>query len=169
MLGTTTNQLLRKTEEATAKTVPAEMKGAFEKIVMAGLKVMHDPKTHDMTTKQLTKEGDPVHNAAEGTASLLAILYKESKGTMSMKAGIPAAQVLLCEALSFMEETKIIPQVTNDMVATATKDMMAYILQLFGVSKDQIAKYMQAGAQAVKQPQQPALLKPQPTGLIGAR
>lgn len=170
MLGQTDNKLLMNVEQQVAQSVAPEFKKQFEKIVAAGLKVMYSPKTSNMMKKQLNKEGDPIENAGEGVAKLIGILFAESKGTMPMTAGIPAAQVLLCEGLSYMEDSGLI-EVTNDVIAQATQSMMGYILQIFGVSREKIAEFMQAGRDAVDakkaggNPMQPAQ-STQPQGII---
>jgi hypothetical protein len=46
-----------------------------------------------------------------------------------------------------MEQAGLI-QVTNDVIAEATKAMMGYILQMVGVKKEQMNQYMQAGMDA---------------------
>lgn len=147
MEGQTKNQLLMSVEQAAASKVPPEQKDRFEKIVLAGMKIMYSPETSEMMQSQLKKEGDPTENAGEGAAKLFGILMHESKGTMPMAAAIPAMQVLLCEGLDYMEQAGLI-QVTNDVIAEATKAMMGYILQMVGVKKEQMNQYMQAGMDA---------------------
>lgn len=147
MEGKTKNQLLMNVEQQVSAKVPPEQKERFEKIVLAGMKVMYSPETSEMMQSQLKKEGDPTENAGEGAAKLFGILMHESKGTMPMAAAIPAMQVLLCEGLDFMEQAGLI-QVTNDVIAEATKAMMGYILQMVGVKKEQMNQYMQAGMNA---------------------
>jgi hypothetical protein len=100
-----------------------------------------------MLQSQLSKQGEPTEIAGEGVAKLLGMMYKESKGTMPMKAAVPAAQVLLCEALDFMEQAGLV-QVSDELIAQATKSMMAYLLQVFGFKKEQVDKYMHAGMAA---------------------
>ena len=69
MLGKTTNPLLQKTEAATEAKVPPKYKGACQRIVAAGLRVMYSEQTHDMMVKELQKPQDPSINIGEGVAS----------------------------------------------------------------------------------------------------
>lgn len=165
MLGKTQNALLQKVEQQVSATVDPKFKQQFEKIIMAGMKVMYSDQTSGMMKKQLQKEGDPADKAGEGVAKLIGILFAESKQTMPMTAAIPAAQVLLCEGLGYMEEAGLV-QVTNDVIADATKAMMGYILQIFGVSKEKIAEYMQAGMSAADNKMSKSA-PAQPQGIIG--
>lgn len=163
MLGQTKNQFLQAVEQAVMEKVPQDKRGAFERIVAAGEKVMYSPQTRQMLDNQLSQQGDPAEIAGEGVAKLFGLLFKESKGTMPMEAGIPAAQVLLCEGLDFLEKAGRI-QVTNEVIGHATQAMVAYLLQLFGVSQDKLAQMMQAGAQ-----QQGAQSgRPQAGGIVAA-
>lgn len=168
MEGKTKNQLLMNVEQAAASKVPPDQKDRFDKIVIAGMKVMYSPETSDMMQSQLKNAGDPAENAGEGAAKLFGILMHESKGTMPMQAAIPAMQVLLCEGLDFMEQAGLI-QITNDIIAEATKAMMGYILQMVGVKKEQMDKYMQAGmdaGDAKSGTAQPPQAAPQPQGIV---
>jgi hypothetical protein len=147
MLGKTTNPKLQKVEQAVQQQVPPDQMSAFERIVVAGEKIMYSPQTRHMLQSQLGKNGDPTEIAGEGVAKLMGIMLQKSKGTMPMKAAIPAAQVLLCEGLDFMEQAGLV-QVSDEVIAQATKAMMAYLLQIFGFSKDKIDQYMHAGMAA---------------------
>lgn len=144
MLGKTNNPKLQQVEQAVQAKVPPDLMNAFDRIVVAGEKIMYSPETRQMLQSQLGKQGDPTEIAGEGVAKLMGIMFKKSKGTMPMKAAVPAAQVLLCEGLDFMEQAGLV-QVTDEVIAQATKAMMAYLLQIFGFSKDKVDQYMHAG------------------------
>ena len=144
------NAIAEKVKIAVESKVEPAFKKAFDKIIIAGMKVMHSPETRDMTEKQMMAEGDPIENAAEGVAKLLILLFAESKNTMSMKAGIPAAQVLLLEGMEDMEELGLL-EVNNQTISDATEKMMAYILQLLGIDKSKMGEYMKAGSQVAKE------------------
>jgi hypothetical protein len=147
MIGKTQNAILQQVEQAITQKVDPSMAQAFERIVTAGLKVMYDPQTHPMMVKQLSKPGDPATIAGEGAAALLGLLYKESKGSMPIKPAVLAAQIWLCEGLDFMAQAGQI-EITNDLVAEATKSLMSHILQIFGVNPNKINQAAQAGQQA---------------------
>lgn len=177
MIGKTTNPLLQKTEEAISAKVPANMKNAFQRIITAGLKVMYDPKTNDMMAKQLKEQGDPAEIAGAGVAKLLGLLMNQSKGTMPMNAAIPAATVLLCEGLDFMEQAKVV-KVDNEVLSRAMQSMSSTFLQMMGVTPEKFQQ-MLAKAQAGKKPGMPAesaakpapqavQSAPKPAGIIGA-
>jgi hypothetical protein len=144
MLGQTTNPQLEQVEQAVQAKVPPDLMPAFERIVTAGLKVMYAPETRQMLANQLKQPGDPAQIVGEGIAKLMGILYQQSKGTMPMKAAIPAAQVLTCEAIDFAAKAGIM-QVSSDTIAQTTKEMVTYLLQVFGFSQAKIQQFIQAG------------------------
>ena len=124
MLGTTHNKLLAKAEQAIQDKVPAAMQGALQKAVHAGLTIMYSPYGTKAISQLIAKHGDPESAVAEGAAKLVGEMYKQSKGTMSMKIGVPAATILMCEGLDFLEKSGKLT-VTNDVIAEATKDLGA--------------------------------------------
>ena len=165
MIGKTTNPLLQKTEEAIAAKVPANLKNAFQRIITAGLKVMYDPKTNDMMAKELKSQGDPAEIAGAGVAKLLGLLMNQSKGTMPMKAAIPAATVLLCEGLDFMEQAGLV-KVDQNVLAKAMQAMSSSFLQLLGVTPDKMGQMI---AQARQQQAAPKAAPPKrPAGIVAA-
>lgn len=154
MLGKTNNAILQQIEQGIqAKVDPAKMND-FQRIVTAGLKIMYDPKTHPLMVRQLSKQGDPADIAGDGAASLVALIYKESKHTMPIKEGVLASQIWLCEGLDFMAQSGKI-QITNDLVARATKSLMAHILQLFKIDPRRVNQAALAGQAAQGQSAKP--------------
>ena len=111
----------------------------------------------EMAIKEINAKGDPAEVAGSGVAKLMGLLISQSKGTMPMKAAIPAATVLLCEGLSFMEEAGRI-KVDKNVLAKAMRALSSGLLQLFGVTPDKLGQMMQKQKQ---QPQQP------PMGIVG--
>lgn len=158
MLGKTTNPLLQKTEQQTEAKVLPKFKGAFDRIISAGLKVMYSPETHDMMVSQLGEQNPPEINVGEGVAKLMGILWHEGKGTLPMQAFIPASLILLCEGMDFAEKAGKI-QVTPDTLAAATKELMSSLMQILGITPEKIQ-----AAKAQAQPAQQAARK----GIIGA-
>lgn len=154
------NPILQKATQAIEAKVPPELRNTYQRIILAGEKVMYSPQTHQMMLKQMKSNPNPAEAAGEGIAKLFAILLKESKGTLNMKAAIPAMTVLLCEALGFMEEAGMV-QVTDQLLADATREMGSAVLQVMGITPDKLRTMM---AQRGGQPGAPA----QPGGIVAA-
>lgn len=165
MLGKTTNPLLQKTEQQVQAKVDPALQNAFQRIVTAGLKVMYSQKSHDMMVSELKAHGDPAEIAGNGVAKLLGLLMSQSKGTMPMKAGIPAGTVLLCEGLDFMEQAGLV-KVDQNVLAKAMQAMSSSFLQLLGVTPDKMGQMI---AQARQQQAAPKAAPPKrPAGIVAA-
>jgi hypothetical protein len=173
------NPLLEQVIQAiTAKVAPDQQK-AFNRIVVAGMKLMYADKTEAMLRKQMDSAEPPIA-AGQGAAKLVGLLLAKSKGTAPFKAMIPAGVVLTCEALDFMEKAGK-AQLTPDLVSEAVQEFGSAVLQVIGVTPEKLDQMMAripdaqkpqepAQEQPPEQPQQPPQ-QPQPAGpqpLIGA-
>ena len=146
MLGKTNNPLLQKTEKQIEAKVNPKYQGAFKRIVMAGLKVMYSPQSHEMMVKELQKPQEPAINIGEGVAKLMAILWSQGKGTLPMQAMMPATIVLMCEALDFAEQVGKV-KVTPQLLAAVTKETISDVMQLLGVTPEKVAQAKQEAQQ----------------------
>lgn len=173
MLGKTTNPLLQKTEQAIEAKVKPEQRQSFQKIVTAGMKLMYSEKVRQGITKELQRNKNIPDVVGNGIAKLLGTMMSQSKGTMPMQAAIPAATVLLCEALDFVEQAGLV-KVGNDVLAKTMLTFNASFMQLIGATPDKLQAMIQAAKQAkagqpMQQSAQPAPQPaPQPTGLVAA-
>lgn len=150
-----TNPLLQKTEAATLAKADKRLRPVIEKIVAAGKKVMYSDGTRQMMMDQLKQGVDP-ENIGAGIAKLMGVLFNQSKNTIPMQAGIPAATILLCEALQFIEDSGK-AKVDENLLAESAKAMGSAILQMFGVTPERLQGMMgKAQAAAQPAPEQPA-------------
>jgi hypothetical protein len=138
------NAVLARVEQAIMAKVDPKAKSAVMRIVAAGMKVMFSQQTHELMLQTINKPGDMIENVADGVAELMILMYKQSRGTMPVDAAIPASVILLCHALDYMAKAGKI-QISNDVVAQATKAMMAYLMQRMGITPD---KMQAVGAKA---------------------
>lgn len=157
------NPILQKAAQAIEAKVPAEMRPTMQRIVLAGEKVMYSPQTHKMMIQQMNSNPNPAEAAGEGIAKLFAILLRESKGTLNMKAAIPAMTLLLCEALGFMEEAGKV-KVSEQLVAEATREMGSALLQIIGVTPEKLQSMIASKGQPAPGAAQPAGIVTQAQG-----
>ena len=167
MIGKTNNKLLMKAEAAIEAKVKPAQKNAFQRIVLAGLKVLYADKARKMVASEIKGGGDVAHAVGNGVAKLLGVLLSQSKGTMPMDAAIPAGSLLVCEALDFVEQAGVI-KVDAAVLDAATQTMGASFLQLLGVTPEKLQGMMdkartakQQPAQEPQRPQQPAQMPAQ--------
>jgi hypothetical protein len=107
------------------------------RIVVAGMKIMFSQATHSLMLEAINKPGDLVENVGMGVADLMILMYRQSRGTMPIGPAVTSSVVLLCHALDYLAKSGKI-QISNDVVASATKAMMAYLLQKMGVSPEKM-------------------------------
>lgn len=117
---------------------------AFERVVLAGMRLMYDKRTFEIFKRGLLREDRPVpQRLAAESAGLMKMLYDKSNGQMPKNIIAPAASMLLMEMGKFMTEAGI-AQVSSDDVRQGTQLLMGMLKQMFG------------GAQTPEQPAQPA-------------
>jgi hypothetical protein len=171
------NPLLVQVEQAITAKVAPDMRKAFNKIVVAGMKLMYAPKTEKMLRQQMNS-GPPPQAAGQGAAKVVGLLLTKSKGTAPFKAMIPAGVMLTCEALDFLERAGK-AELTPDLVSEAVQEFGSAVLQVIGVTPEKLEQMMARapggqkpqGQPAAPQTEQPAAppAAQQPAGaLIGA-
>jgi hypothetical protein len=137
---------------------PPKLRSSIDRIVTAGKRLMYDPQTHELMVKQLQtlQAGNEADRIAQGIAALISMIAEKSKGPMPQEAIPPAAQILMCDAIDFLAESGKI-EVTEDLVAEATQELMGYVMQKLGIGPEQIA---QAQAEGQAPPEQPPVEPP---------
>ena len=161
MLGQTQNAILQKVESDVESKVKPQHQESFKRVVMLGLRAMHSKQSHDYMVSVIQQSGGSPEKIAEGVIRLLGLMINKSKNTMLGPEVAPvlfsAAQILLCEALDFMEQAGQI-KVTNETVAESTKALSSYYLQLLGVSPQKLQGMLNKVSAG----------KAKPQGIIGA-
>jgi len=167
------NPMIVKAEAAIDAKVSPTDKQAYDKIVLAGMKVLFSKETHKELFEGLEQAEDKMTMAVEGIIGLLGMLFKESRNTMPLGPMILAGQSLLMEGLDFMEQAGMI-EVTPDVLAEVTQKyvetllpniglpadkMQAALGQLQGVmnNPEQMAEYNQSTGSAPTAPPQPSM------------
>lgn len=134
--------------------IPPDMQEAFERVVLAGMKVMFSKETHKMVLKAINGQGPMGQRLGMNVAGLVLLLFKESNNTMPPQILIPAGMELLMQAADFMKKTKT-GKIDNAVIGEAMQVMVDTILQKFGSSPDKIVslvdQYETGGIDAAKQ------------------
>lgn len=127
------------TPEAVSQNIkmPPELQEAYERVVIAGMKMMFSKETHRIMLKELQKKGPISQRLGQGIAGLMLILFKESNNTMPPQVIIPAGTQLTMEAVDFMRKTGV-AKVTNKDIGDALQMMISTIIEKFGGNPGQI-------------------------------
>lgn len=112
--------------------MPPELQEAYERVVLAGMKVMFSEQTHKLMLDELQRQGPVAERLGKGIAGLMLMLFKESNGTMPPQVMIPAGMDLLVQAADFINQAKL-ETVTNQNIGDASEVMIGVLMDKFGV------------------------------------
>jgi hypothetical protein len=121
--------------------MPPELQEAYERVVIAGMKVMFSKESHKLMLDELQKEGPVGQKLGMGIAGLMLLLVKESNNTIPPEVIIPAGVNLLSRAADFIRKSEI-EKITNADIGDAMEVMISTILQKFGVEPEQMAEML---------------------------
>lgn len=121
--------------------MPPELQEAYERVVIAGMKIMFSKESHKLMLDELQKEGPIGQKLGTGIAGLMLLLFKESNQTMPPEVIIPAGINLLSRAADFIRKSQI-EKITNADIGDAMEVMISTILQKFGVGPEQMAQML---------------------------
>ncbi|MBK8772473.1 MAG: hypothetical protein IPM06_18905 [Rhizobiales bacterium] len=133
------------------------LKEAFQKVVMAGLKIMYAPQTRETLASSLSQDQPIADVVASNVAGLMRIMDDKSGGKIPRQVIIPAAVVLMQDLFKFVAESGI-AQPTEDDATQALQKLVVTLAQTYHVMSKQPE---QSGPQMNTQPA--------PTGLMGAQ
>lgn len=134
--------VIEKVIQALEAKMDPKMKTGYQQIVVAGMRLLFDEKTHGLVMQRLQQgkqSGNVSAAIVKGTADLMAVLYKMSKQKMFMPALIPATVTLMGHIFDLAEHAGMV-RVTPQIFAAATKIVTVKVLQRFGISRQQLAK-----------------------------
>jgi len=122
-------------------TIPPQLKGAYQRIVLAGQKFLYDPSTRDIIKQQLAGPGPIDQKLGQGISDMMIMLFNKSNHTMPPQLIIPAGVELLIDAAEFLN--KAAPNtVPKEAIGSATEAMIFTLLQKFGIPKDKAMQMM---------------------------
>ena len=117
--------------------LPPELQQAYERVVVAGMKMMFSKETNKYMLKQLEGEGSMAEKLGGGIAELMIALFLESNKTMPPQVIIPAGTELLVQAADFINKSGL-AEVTNRDVGDGIQMMMSLIFRQFGIDPDKL-------------------------------
>ena len=95
--------------------LPPELQNAYDKVVVAGMKMMFSKETQGDMLKVLEQEGPMYQKLGEGVATLMLTMFMQSNQTMPPQVIIPAGIELLVQAADFIRKSGL-GKVTNQDV-----------------------------------------------------
>jgi hypothetical protein len=140
------NPILEKIIAGIEEHVKPENKRAYDNTVLAGKKILFDPKTHSHMQLIANPESqkDPVGTISNGVAGLIWIMYRESKNSMLPEVMIMAGITLMCDVLDFAERGLNI-KIDNQMVAATTKGLTDSLFSKLKITPEQMREAVKKG------------------------
>lgn len=111
--------------------MPPELQEAYERVVLAGMKVMFSKETNQLFLDELDNEGETSEKLGRGIAGLMLMLFKESNQTMPPAVIIPAGMDLMMQAVDFVRKAGL-AEVTNQDIGDAMEIFIGTIISKFG-------------------------------------
>lgn len=139
------------TPDAVSKEIkmPPQMQEAYERVVLAGMKLLFSKETNEAAVKQLQAQDGPLaQRLGKSIAGLLAELFRRSNKTMPPQVIIPAGVELLMQSADFIRKSKLEP-ISNKDIGDAMDVMVTTVLQMFKLDPGKIVQFadQQAGQQ----------------------
>lgn len=123
-----------------ANVTPAEQ-AAYEKVVLAGLRVIYDEATHDKIMAFLDA-ADPATSLGRLAATILIELDRRADNQIPETVILPAAMELM-DALAELANVSGKFEVTEVVAENATHVMVTMLAEHYGVDQNQAAQFLQ--------------------------
>ena len=130
------NDLIAAAEQKIESQLKPNVARDYRKIVTAGMAMALKGGPNSILAK-LKDSKNPVHDAAVGAVNLCLLMRKQSRGTMPLKAMVPAATVLSLKAIEFAEQARMI-QIDEHTVVNTTKILVDHLLRAFGLTPQRL-------------------------------
>lgn len=137
--------------------MPPELTEAYQRVVLAGMKLMFGPGTSQAIASQFEQmEGTTGERIGKGIAGLLATLYRQSNGTMPPQVIVPAGVELVMHAADFVNKAGL-AKVGDKDIGEAMSTMVSTVMQMFKLDPARLEQFADqqggAGAPAASQMQ----------------
>ena len=116
--------------------MPEQMKTAFQKVVMAGKKVLYAPESAEMIDQIMQSEAEISEKLGSGVANLVITLDNQANGAIPKDVIIPAATVLLFDAADMLKQAGT--QISAEEIGKAYEIMFYDIFAGYGMPSDQV-------------------------------
>lgn len=117
--------------------LPPELQNAYERVVVAGMKMMFSKETSKYMLQQLESPGSMAEKLGNGVAELMIALFMQSNKTMPPQVIIPAGTELVVQAADFIKKSGL-AEVTNRDIGDGVQIMMSQVFRQFGIDPDQL-------------------------------
>jgi hypothetical protein len=129
--------------------VPPNLKQAFDRVVLSGMRIMFSKDSHKLLLEQLNKEGPLAQKLTEGIISLMYLLWTQSNKTIPPQLMVPATVVLTLRAFDYLQQAGD-PEATKEVLGEALNGAVTGVMERFGVDPNNLQGALQEGAQGAQ-------------------
>ena len=137
-----TSPLVKAHEDELANMVtvmPPEMRDAYQRVVVAGKKMMYAPETAEAIHGIILDDKIPMANKlGEGVANLVVMMDNQGNGTIPKDVLVPVGVTLMFEAADYLFEVGM--EVTEGDLSDAMELMVYSIFEAYGVPQAEVDK-----------------------------
>ena len=138
----TTSPLVKAHEDELANMVtvmPPERRDAYQRVVVAGKKMMYAPETAEAIHGIILDDKIPMANKlGEGVANLVVMMDNQGNGTIPKDVLVPVGVTLMFEAADYLFEVGM--EVTEADLSDAMELMVYSIFEAYGVPQAEVDK-----------------------------
>jgi len=126
------NPILKVAEQRLESTLVPVVRKNYDKIVLAGMATALEGG-QDGILYSLHQSKNPIYDAAKGALNIVLLMRRQARGTMPLKAMVPAGMTLMIKALDFIDKAGI-AKVDVNTINQATKFYMEELLKAFHIT-----------------------------------
>lgn len=146
----TTNPTLIKIETDINAKVPKEKQAEFDKLVIAGEKMLFDKSTH--ANMQLIRNPEsrlhPIETISEGVVGLVWLLYIQSRRKLSIESMVYGGIFLITKVMDFAERGLGI-EITNEIISQTVQRTCEKLFERLGISPKELLNAIRNGRQEI--------------------
>ena len=140
--------------------LPPELEEMYQRVVIAGMKVMFSDESHHLLEKELQGPGTTEEKLGRGLAGLMLLLFKQSNKTLPPQVIIPAGIELMMNAVEYFQKTDKV-KISDQDIGQAIQIMLGVLMHAFGAQPNEVFGKAEALSQGQGQSQSKPLIAPQ--------
>jgi hypothetical protein len=130
--------------------VPQQFQNAYERVVLAGRKLMYSDQMSDQIGQLMKGPGALGDKLGQGVLGLMAIITDQSKGTLPPQIIIPAGAELVAEAADLLHKAGV--KVTDQDIAQGMTSFINGVMSKAKVDPNAVRAQAAQAAQSAKPP-----------------
>ena len=142
------NQITSQSVRAKMKLPPA-MVGPYQRVVMAGQKIMYSPQMLPQIQALLKGPGEIGQKMGQGAIALMGMLIDQSHHTLPPQLIVPAGIELITDFADLL--TKAGQKVNDHDIALGMETYVGDVMQKLNITPEKLQQSMGGGAQAAPQ------------------